>query len=86
MTLTGPMSVKWLANTDAGYMTGDYISTSIVNHMAVPVFAAANAPKGTTLHEFMDVSVLPVVGGSNMMVPEPVQDTSRASKTRLPDS
>jgi BNR repeat-like domain len=83
VTLVGPMSVKWLANTDAGYMTGDYISTSIVNSMAVPVFAAATAPKGTTLHEFMDVSLLAVVGGSIKMVPEPVQDTSKARKGGL---
>ena len=83
-TLAGPMSVKWLANTDAGYMTGDYISTSIVNHLAVPVFAAATAPAAATLNEFMDVSVLQVLGGSIKMVSEPTQDTSKASKTRLP--
>ena len=52
--LAGPMTNTWLANTDIGYMVGDYISTSFVsNGTAHPVFAVANAPTGTTLAEAM---------------------------------
>ena len=45
------MSLSWLAKTNQGAMVGDYISTSISNGKALPVFALANAPSNGTLDE-----------------------------------
>ncbi|MBV9647410.1 MAG: exo-alpha-sialidase, partial [Candidatus Eremiobacteraeota bacterium] len=56
LTLAGPMKVTWLANTNQGYMVGDYIATAILNHLGRPVIAAATAPKGTDLNEFTATS------------------------------
>jgi hypothetical protein len=43
--LAGPMTLTWLANTNQGYMVGDYISTSFTKDgKAHPVFAVATAP------------------------------------------
>jgi hypothetical protein len=39
------MRLSWLANTDAGRMVGDYISTSFVGSVAVPVFSLASNPE-----------------------------------------
>jgi photosystem II stability/assembly factor-like uncharacterized protein len=66
--LAGPMQLTWLANTNQGYMVGDYISTSITkNGNATGVFAVAHAPKGSTLNEamFTVAGGMPVTGGSN---------------------
>ncbi len=64
MQLAGPMSLKWLANTTDGYMTGDYISTSIVGGQAFPAIAVAFAPQRKKLQEFMYTDALNVAGGS----------------------
>jgi hypothetical protein len=47
--LAGPMKVTWLPLTTAGFMVGDYISTSIVpgDDDATPVFEVAFHPNGT---------------------------------------
>jgi hypothetical protein len=66
--LAGPMQLTWLANTNQGYMVGDYISTSISNNgNASGVFAVAKAPIGSTLNEAMYTvqGGLPVTGGAN---------------------
>jgi hypothetical protein len=52
--LAGPMTLSWLASTTQGRMVGDYISTSIVDGLAFPVFAVATAPTGKTFHETMN--------------------------------
>ena len=62
--LAGPMSLKWLANTTSGYMTGDYISTSIVGSQAFPAIPVAFAPVQNKLQEFMYTAALNVVGGA----------------------
>jgi hypothetical protein len=50
--LAGPMNPTWLANTNQGYMVGDYISTSIAsNGVAFPAFAVASAPNGSVFNE-----------------------------------
>ncbi len=41
------MKITWLANTDSGYMVGDYISTSFSSGKAFPVFVTAAAPNGS---------------------------------------
>jgi hypothetical protein len=41
------MSLAWLANTFAGVMVGDYISTVYTGGKAHPIFALANAPSGS---------------------------------------
>lgn len=51
--LSGPMTLAWLANTNQGFMVGDYISTSYVNGKAHPVFAVAQANNGTIFNEAM---------------------------------
>lgn len=61
--LAGPMSLKWLAKTTDGYMTGDYISTSIVGSQAFPAIPVAFAPLQKKLQEFMYTATLNVIGG-----------------------
>jgi hypothetical protein len=52
--LAGPMSLSWIANTGAGRMVGDYISTSFAGTgLAYPVIAVANAPSGGLFDEAM---------------------------------
>jgi hypothetical protein len=62
--LAGPMKLAWLANTTEGYMTGDYISTSIVGSQAFPGILVAVAPTGGKLSEAMYTAALNVVGGT----------------------
>jgi hypothetical protein len=42
--VAGPMMLPWLADTNQGFMVGDYISTSIVGNDAFPAFAVATPP------------------------------------------
>ena len=42
VTLAGPMSLTWLAQTSQGPMVGDYIATAFSNMQPVGVFAVAN--------------------------------------------
>ncbi|HLZ22766.1 MAG TPA: sialidase family protein [Ktedonobacterales bacterium] len=42
--LAGPMNEAWLANTDQGYMVGDYFSASFVGGKCFPVFSVAGPP------------------------------------------
>lgn len=63
--LSGPMLATWWANTESGYMTGDYISTVISLNRAVTVVPVATAPTGKTLQQSMVAGVVPVTGGSN---------------------
>ncbi len=57
--LTGAMSLSWLPSTSGGYMVGDYISTSIANGKAFPLYELANAPSGGVFDE----SLYSVQGG-----------------------
>jgi len=45
-TLAGPFKLTWLANTDQGFMVGDYQSVSFVSGLAHPAIAGASAPSG----------------------------------------
>ena len=54
--LAGPLALTWLANTNQGYMVGDYISTSFASGSARPVFASASAPSGGVFTEAMYTS------------------------------
>jgi hypothetical protein len=52
------MELTWLANTDQGYMVGDYVSTSFVGgntlmSTAFGVFATATANSGSAFREDM---------------------------------
>jgi hypothetical protein len=51
VSLTGPMLVTWLPNSQNGLMVGDYIATAFVNGVPHGVFAVAQALSGTTFHE-----------------------------------
>jgi hypothetical protein len=44
ITLAGPMSLTWLADTTQGFMVGDYAGMAFADGRAHPVFAAARAP------------------------------------------
>jgi len=50
--LAGPMMLSWLPYA-YGSMVGDYISTSFLNAIAMPVFAVAKAPNGSVLDQGM---------------------------------
>ncbi len=51
VTLTGPMQLGWLPNSQNGLMVGDYIATAFVNGVPHGVFAVATANSGTTFGE-----------------------------------
>ena len=65
VVLAGPMQLTWLAQTGdtvaAGYMVGDYFSTSYVNGNPYAVFTVANANSGTTFDEAMYTTAQPMV-------------------------
>lgn len=63
-TLAGPTTESWYANTDQGFMTGDYISTSIALNRGVAVVPVAQAPNGQQFNEAMYAASLDIVGGS----------------------
>jgi hypothetical protein len=47
VTLTGPMRLGWLPNSQNGLMVGDYIATAFTNGIPHGVFAVATANSGT---------------------------------------
>ena len=51
VTLTGPMLLSWLPNSQNGLMVGDYIATAFTNGVPHGVFAVASAISGTTYSE-----------------------------------
>jgi hypothetical protein len=57
--LTGSMQLSWLANTNLGWMVGDYESLAFVSGKAHPVFALARPNSGTVFNEVM---VTPTTG------------------------
>jgi hypothetical protein len=59
-TLAGPMKVTDLANTNQGFMVGDYISTSFSGDDAITVVASAKPKKGSVFNEAMYASSIPV--------------------------
>ena len=46
-TLTAPMNLQWLAQTNQGYMVGDYIATAFAGGLAHAAFSVAVAPKAS---------------------------------------
>jgi hypothetical protein len=71
-TLAGPMMLQWLAVTTQGYMTGDYISTSIIpgDDDAFGVFAVATPPTGTPNKGFVCMAAGVVCHESTFTTPE----------------
>jgi hypothetical protein len=53
VTLAGPMKVTDAADTDQGFMVGDYQSVSFVDGKAFPGIAVANPKSGSTFNEAM---------------------------------
>lgn len=87
LQLAGPMKVTWLANA-GGYMFGDYISTTITNGKAFPVFIVATAPSGNVFNEaaYSVSGGLSVVSGTNSSAsdhsyPVSTRPFSRVSQT-----
>lgn len=66
VTLAGPMKLSWLPQTFSGYMVADYVSVGFAGGKAFPVFAAAQAPKGSLLQEAIYTSA----SGQNASQPE----------------
>jgi hypothetical protein len=64
MRLTRAMSLSWLANTNQGFMVGDYISTSFIGGVAHAAFAVASKPVAGSFREAMATSAagLPAFG------------------------
>jgi hypothetical protein len=65
VVLAGPMQLAWLAQTGdtvaAGYMIGDYFSTSYVNGNPFAVFTVAAQNSGTTFDEAMYTTAQPML-------------------------
>src|SRR5262249_41254380 len=62
--LAGPMRSEWLADTSAGRMVGDYISTAFTaDGIAHPIFAAAQPPQGGRFDESMWSASVPLDAG-----------------------
>jgi hypothetical protein len=59
-TLAGPMALTDLANTDQGFMVGDYISTSFSGTDAISVYALGKTGFAGVLNEGMFASLQPV--------------------------
>lgn len=88
--LAGPMKQTWLANTDQGYMAGDYFSASFANGKCFPVFSVATAPAGTVFNQaaYTWAGGLTVTGGTRSGIgshiyvaprhsaPKPIQRTA----------
>jgi len=63
-TLTGPMSLSWLAQA-GGVMVGDYQACAVHSGTATGVFAVGAAPSGSKLKQAMDTAgPLPITGGA----------------------
>lgn len=50
-TLGGPMNLNWLPDTFSGRMVADYIAVGFGGGKAFPIFALAQAPTGSLLHQ-----------------------------------
>lgn len=50
-TLGGPMNLTWLPDTFSGRMVADYIAVGFGGGKAFPIFALAQAPTGSLLHQ-----------------------------------
>ncbi|HET9697089.1 MAG TPA: hypothetical protein VFP40_09505, partial [Terriglobales bacterium] len=50
-TIVSGMSLSSLPNTSSGLMVGDYFANVFSNGKALPIFALANLPTGTTLDQ-----------------------------------
>ncbi len=58
--LAGPMQLSWLPDSDDGPMVADYIGVSYNNGNPYGVFAVAQAPTGSVLHEQMYTTKQPL--------------------------
>jgi hypothetical protein len=78
------MRLPWLADTDQGFMVGDYISTSIVGNDAFPVFAVATPPSNGHLNEAIYTTSADVnIVGGNIPVDGVQTKAATASKAAL---
>jgi len=62
--LNAPVDLLWIANTDQGFMVGDYNALVFANGRPLAVFANASAP-GSLLDEFMAAPVPGAIGLSS---------------------
>jgi hypothetical protein len=63
-TIGGPMAATWWANTDVGYMTGDYITTTITLNHAIAAVPLATAPNGQVFNQSMYAASVSIADGS----------------------
>ena len=83
--LAGPMTLSWLANTNQGYMVGDYFSASFVNGAVFPVFMVATAPSGGVYNEaaFTVSSGLLTTGGNRTSAGDQVRVLPRGAPAHI---
>lgn len=81
--LAGPLKLSWLAQA-GGAMVGDYISTSIINGKAFPIFVSALAPTNGVFNEaaYTVSGGLSILGGNqssfgDRIYPAPPGSTAR---------
>jgi hypothetical protein len=86
VTLAGPTVPDWWADTESGYMTGDYITSAISFNQAVAVVPVATAPTGTTLHQAMYAASVPVTGGSTPCDTLSASPATNSPNTALPNT
>jgi hypothetical protein len=53
VSLSGPMALSWLPNSQNGLMVGDYVATVFINGVPHGIFAVAQANSGSTFNEAM---------------------------------
>lgn len=70
-TLVSGINMLWLAQTNSGYMVGDYESVAFSGGHAFPCFAVASAPSGTLLENMDTATGLGALGGSRLAVKAP---------------
>jgi hypothetical protein len=83
-TLAGPFKLSWLANTDQGFMVGDYQSVSFVNSQAHPAFSTASAKTGSTFDEPMSSPVNGLVEGLALYTSDGDRPVPNAHSDHLP--
>lgn len=67
-TLASGINMLWLAQTNQGYMVGDYESLAFSGGHALPCFAVASAPTSTLIENMNTATGLGALGGSRLLV------------------
>ena len=83
-TLAGPITLTWLANTNQGFMVGDYQSLSFVSGLAHPAIASASANSGNVFKENMFSPVNGLLEGLALYTSDGDKPVPNAHSDHLP--